>query len=60
MAEGCNEKIDYKFIKWIYDYPVVKKPSILNKLEKLDSSTKIVVLKSPKEIELFINQLGNS
>lgn len=60
MAVGCNEKLDLKFVKWIYDYPKSKRPGILKKLETLGSTTKVYILRSPKEIQMFLEQLGNS
>ncbi len=60
MAEGCNEKFDFNFIKWIYEYPKVKKPIILQKLKNLSKETKIYVLKSPKEVELFLKKISEN
>ena len=60
MAEGCNEKFDFNFIKWIYEYPKVKKPIILQKLKNLSKETKIYILRSPKEVELFLENISEN
>jgi adenylate kinase family enzyme len=58
MREGCNEKLDFKFLKWIWDYPKVKRPTVLMKLEKLSKEKKIIILKSPKEVQNFLNNIN--
>ncbi len=60
MAKGCNEQLDLDFIKWIYEYPKTKKPNILQNLEKLSDTTKVYILKSPKEVDTFLNNMGKS
>ncbi len=54
MTEGCNEKVDFEFLKWIWDYPKTKKPQIEEKLQKFKNEKTIIRLKSQKEIEEFL------
>lgn len=60
MASGCNERLDFSFLKWIYNYPKDKKPGILKNLNNLDKSKKIYILKNQSEIEAFLNSAGRS
>ena len=56
LGEGCPEKIDLPFLKWIWDYP---KRSRKNTIEKIYSSGKTVHhLKTRKEVDLFISDLS--
>lgn len=32
MEDGCEEKIDFNFLKWIWHYPNTKRPEILKNL----------------------------
>ncbi|MBE4909849.1 DNA topology modulation protein [Bacillus luteolus] len=57
MNEGCNEKIDLRFIKWVWKFPKTQRPYILTKLEQLSTNKEIIVLKSPKEIQRFLDNL---
>jgi adenylate kinase family enzyme len=57
MSEGCNEKVDLKFLKWVWDYPKTKKPKVLAKLEKLSREKEIIILTSPKEVENFLGRI---
>jgi adenylate kinase family enzyme len=54
MAEGCPEKVNREFIKWIWDYPRKRRPAILEKLQSVARSKQVIVLKSPTEIENFL------
>ena len=54
LAEGCIEKIDWEFLKWIWNYP---KRSRKNTLEKIYSSGKAVYhLKTRKAVKLFLEE----
>ncbi|MEI5907333.1 DNA topology modulation protein [Bacillus spongiae] len=57
MREGCIEKFDLKFLKWVWDYPKTKKPNVLNKLNQLKKEKEIIILKTPKEIKQFLQNV---
>ncbi|ATP41396.1 topology modulation protein [Solibacillus sp. R5-41] len=57
MGEGCEERIDLNFLKWIWDYPKTKRPEILNKLRQFSNSKNVILLKSPKEIQRFLDNM---
>ncbi|MEK3980787.1 DNA topology modulation protein [Psychrobacillus sp. FSL K6-2836] len=59
MAEGVNERFDFDFLKWVWDYPKTKKPVVLEKLEKLPNDKKVIILKSPREVQLFLDKVSN-
>ncbi len=55
LAPGCREKIDWDFFKWIWSYPEVVRPDILTRLEKLPPEKSVTILKSPAEIDRYLN-----
>ncbi len=57
VAEGCPEKIDLDFIKWIWNYPRTRKPAILRFFEKMKSRKSVYILRNQKEIEEFLKAL---
>jgi adenylate kinase family enzyme len=58
MSEGCHEKVDYKFLRWIWDYPNKKKPRVEEKLKCFENEKTIIRLKSQREVEdFFVNNL---
>lgn len=58
ISDGCREHLfDPKFpsfVNWILNYPKRARPDVLYRLSKLDSSKKIVWLRSPLEVDNFL------
>ncbi|QUG42489.1 DNA topology modulation protein [Psychrobacillus sp. INOP01] len=59
MAEGVNERFDFDFLKWVWEYPKTKKPVVLKKLERLPNDKKVIILNSPREVQLFLDKVNN-
>ncbi|WP_417900112.1 DNA topology modulation protein [Bacillus haimaensis] len=57
MGEGCEERFDLDFLKWIWDYPKTKRPGILQKLEQLSKDKQVIIIKSPKEVQQFLDKV---
>ena len=60
MQEGCPENMDseyLKFLHWIWTYPTAKTPDILAMLENLRPTKKVFIMKSPREVEAFLEKL---
>ncbi|MGB5013194.1 MAG: DNA topology modulation protein [Pyrinomonadaceae bacterium] len=53
MAVGCPEKIDLKFLLWVWNFPKKKKPGILAEFEHFPNK-EIVILRSDREVEEFL------
>ncbi len=54
MAEGCSEKVDLEFLRWIWNYGKEIKPQVLKLLEENAEGKNIVVLRTQKEIDGFL------
>ncbi len=57
MGEGCEERFDLDFFKWIWEYPKTKRPGILKMLERLSKDKKVLIIKSPKEVQEFLDKV---
>ena len=57
VGEGCPEKIDLDFIRWIWEYPRIRKPIILRFLEKLRTTKNVYILRDQREIGEFLDAL---
>jgi adenylate kinase family enzyme len=58
MANGCNEKFDWEFLKWTWQYPTRSKPKVEELLKRFENEKTIICLKSPREVEdFFVNNL---
>lgn len=56
MCEGCEEKIDMEFLRYIFFYHFKKKYTDLDKLYNLADKSKIVMLKGPSEVSAFLSE----
>ena len=54
MAAGCPERVDLKFLKYIWDYPRKRKPRVLEKLKSYSQTKAMTILSSQSEIESFL------
>lgn len=57
MADGCRERFNMPFYQWILGYRKHVNPVVLEYLEKHGKSADIFILKNPKELACFMNQL---
>ena len=55
LPEGCNEKIDLEFLKWIWDHPNRAKERTFPILEKYSNSDKIILYLTSKEAQEFLD-----
>ena len=58
MAPGCPEKIDWEFVKWIWDYPKRSRPVVRRRLLAAQDEKRIVVLRSSREVGRFLSNLS--
>ena len=57
MGEGCEERFSFEFFKLIWKYPKTKRPKILDRLKQLSKEKEVIILKSPKEVENYIENV---
>lgn len=57
MTIGCNEKIDRKFLGWIWHYPKKNKPRIEELLTRFEAEKAVIRLRSKAEVEDFLTAL---
>jgi adenylate kinase family enzyme len=55
MGEGCEERFSFEFFKWIWEYPKTKRPKILERLEQLSNEKNVIILKSSREVQQFLD-----
>ena len=60
MTEGCDERLTWQFIQWIWEYPAKRRPGVLAKLAALRPDQRAIVLRSTAEIETFLRRGGLS
>lgn len=58
MADGCDERFDWEFIKIVWNYPARSKPKVEALLKRFGREKTIFRLRSQKEIEDFFANIG--
>lgn len=57
MGDGCPEKIDWVFIKFVWEYRKVRRPRILAALDQCTSKEDVIRLISTSEVDKFVLEL---
>ena len=59
MGEGCPERIDFEFMKWVWNFNKNKRESyykMLNEVENIET----IVLKNRRAVKLFLKSLNQT
>lgn len=56
IPEGCKDRINYRFYKWIWDYPKRSKPETLAHLSQFNGA--IYHIKSKKDLKHLFSQVN--
>ncbi|MBJ7984060.1 MULTISPECIES: DNA topology modulation protein [Bacillus] len=57
MGAGCEERFDLQFFKWIWEYPKTKRPAIVKRLDQLNKDKRVIILKTPSEVQRFLKEV---
>ncbi|WP_411343302.1 DNA topology modulation protein [Paenibacillus sp. WLX1005] len=60
MNAGCNEKIDWAFIKWIWNYRKRSRLQTLDRLRKVEGDKQIITIRNSQQLHTFLKQLSTS
>ena len=56
MPEGCQERFDFEFLVWIWNFPTRSRPKVLALLESHRQTKKVVRLRNQREVDEFVAQ----
>ncbi|MEK6283901.1 MAG: DNA topology modulation protein [Acidobacteriota bacterium] len=54
IPEGCPERLNWEFIRWIWRYPERTRPKIIELLEKSGRNKHVIRLRSRAEVKRFL------
>ena len=57
MAIGCSERLSWEFLQYVWKFPKLHRPKILNKLSKYEASKQIIVLQTPHQATVFATKI---
>jgi adenylate kinase family enzyme len=54
MAEGCREKLNLEFLRWVWNYSSRTRPKVVKMLKSNSQRKRIIWLRSESEVERFL------
>ena len=60
MAKGCDEKVDFEFVSWVWNYSRRTRPRILSMMQINSERKRMVWLQSPGDVKRFLHSLKSS
>jgi hypothetical protein len=59
-SRGIVDRITWEFLRWIWRFPRDARPRIVEVLARHEHDTRIVVLRSRREAQSFLRDLGHA
>mgnify|MGYP001019937704 CR=1 FL=1 len=56
LNERCPEKLDWAFLKWVWNFRRRSRPRVVQKLQEASSEKQIIILKNRKQVDDFIRR----
>jgi len=56
QAEGCPERVDFKFLRWVWRYPLDSRPRLDREIERFREGLHVVELGSPSAAQSFLDE----
>ncbi len=60
MASDCPERLNWEFLKYIWSYPIICRPGILEKLSQLTPNQQVIILRKPIEVRDFLQNISHN
>ncbi|MDE0563291.1 DNA topology modulation protein [Exiguobacterium sp. B2(2022)] len=57
MGASCEEKLDFAFLKWVWNFPDVQRPQLLRQIQQHPKQPNLVHLKSSQAVKQFVDSL---
>jgi adenylate kinase family enzyme len=54
MADGCPERLDLAFLRWLWAYPTGSRLRTLEALATVRGATKVHTLRTPRDVDRFL------
>jgi adenylate kinase family enzyme len=58
QAEGCPERVDVEFLKWVWRYPADGRPRLDQALERFHERLRVIELTSTSAVRSFLDELA--
>ncbi len=55
LPAGCEEKLSWEFLYWVWTYPSRRRPGILRQLAAVRDEKRVLILRTRAEVERFLH-----
>ncbi|NNC63227.1 MAG: hypothetical protein HKN84_00455 [Gammaproteobacteria bacterium] len=59
MVAENRERLDSSFLRWIWDYPEVSRPRVMEEIEKAGPAVKVLTVRNRREVRQLLQSLRN-
>ncbi|HET8671863.1 MAG TPA: DNA topology modulation protein [Candidatus Saccharimonadales bacterium] len=60
MSEGCPERFDFGFLRWIWNYKKRTRPKIVRMLKEIADNKKVIWLRTDAEVERYLGGMEDA
>lgn len=60
MAPGCPEKVDWEFLRWVWDYPGRSRQRVIETLDDFGRANTVLFLRRPREQAALLDELRSA
>ena len=53
MSDGCPERLDLDFLRWVWNYPNDERDDLLKNMEEVDGK-KIIIFNNKDDVEIYL------
>jgi adenylate kinase family enzyme len=57
MAEGCRERFDVRFLRWIWDFPARSRPRVMEAVSQNRHRIQFFHVRHPRDLALVTEQI---
>jgi len=57
-ADGCPERVDVQFLRWVWRYPIDSRPRLDAALERHRDRLRVIELASPTQVRMFLDAIA--
>jgi adenylate kinase family enzyme len=59
MASDCPERLNWEFLKYVWSYPINRRPGIIKKLSQVTPNLQVIILRNPTEVREFLQNISH-
>ncbi|MGE6491488.1 DNA topology modulation protein [Exiguobacterium sp. NPDC077395] len=57
MGASCEEKLDFAFLKWVWNFPDVQRPQLLRQIQQHPKQPNLIHLKSSRAVRNYLKSI---